>query len=244
MGERVRLIGPKVCKSQFLNGLRPFIQFFWDTTASLLSFQSIHEEDFRFLSNFIVTCSTWMSISVTADPSSRPVHQTGRSAPFEEMPSSGWSVRNEPIAIAHIPSRREQFPETLARVGRFCCKISMLGQCGWSLTIQCEKQARAPPKRKGGARCKGYLTQANHSIRLDDRAKEMAREKTGIATDRMLIAATHTHSAPAAMGALGCPGRPGLCCTLARSNCRGNSACGCQSRSRAGLAGQRSTMTV
>ena len=84
----------------------------------------------------------------------------------------------------------------------------MLGQCGWSLTIQCEKQARAPPKRKGGARCKGYLTQANHSIRLDDRAKEMAREKTGIATDRMLIAATHTHSAPAAMGALGCPADP------------------------------------
>ena len=29
---------------------------------------------------------------------------------------------------------------------------------------------------------------------LLDRAKEMAREKTGIAADRMLIAATHTHS--------------------------------------------------
>jgi len=43
---------------------------------------------------------------------------------------------------------------------------------------------------------------------LLDRAKEMAREKTGIATDRMLIAATHTHSAPAAMGALGCPADP------------------------------------
>ncbi|MGO8899286.1 MAG: hypothetical protein ACLQU5_13215 [Isosphaeraceae bacterium] len=43
---------------------------------------------------------------------------------------------------------------------------------------------------------------------LLDRAKEMAREKTGIATDRMPIAATHTHSAPAAMGALGCPADP------------------------------------
>ena len=32
MGERVRLIGPKVCKSQFLNELRPFMQFSWDTT--------------------------------------------------------------------------------------------------------------------------------------------------------------------------------------------------------------------
>ena len=32
--------------------------------------------------------------------------------------------------------------------------------------------------------------------------------KTGIATGRMLIAATQTHSAPAAMGALGCPADP------------------------------------
>lgn len=40
---------------------------------------------------------------------------------------------------------------------------------------------------------------------LIDRAKEIAREKTGIATDRMLISATHTHSAPSVMGALGTP---------------------------------------
>jgi len=40
---------------------------------------------------------------------------------------------------------------------------------------------------------------------LIDRAKALARAKTGIPTERMLIAATHTHSAPAAMGALGCP---------------------------------------
>jgi len=40
---------------------------------------------------------------------------------------------------------------------------------------------------------------------LLDRAKELARKKTGIPTDRILISATHTHSAPAAMGALGCP---------------------------------------
>ena len=40
---------------------------------------------------------------------------------------------------------------------------------------------------------------------LLDRAKELARMKTGIPTDRILISATHTHSAPAAMGALGCP---------------------------------------
>jgi Concanavalin A-like lectin/glucanases superfamily len=40
---------------------------------------------------------------------------------------------------------------------------------------------------------------------LIDRAKDLAREKTGIPVDRMLVSATHTHSAPAAMGALGCP---------------------------------------
>jgi hypothetical protein len=40
---------------------------------------------------------------------------------------------------------------------------------------------------------------------LLDRAKGMARERTDIPADRILIAATHTHSAPAAMGALGTP---------------------------------------
>ena len=37
-----------------------------------------------------------------------------------------------------------------------------------------------------------------------DRAKALAHEKTGIPVERMLISATHTHSAPAAMGTLGC----------------------------------------
>ena len=40
---------------------------------------------------------------------------------------------------------------------------------------------------------------------LLDRAKEMASQTTGIPTDRMLISATHTHSAPSAMGVLGTP---------------------------------------
>src|SRR6476469_7975442 len=43
---------------------------------------------------------------------------------------------------------------------------------------------------------------------LLDRAKALAREKTGILTEKILISATHTHSAPAAMGALGCPADP------------------------------------
>lgn len=40
---------------------------------------------------------------------------------------------------------------------------------------------------------------------LLDRAKELARERTGLRADRIMISATHTHSAPAAMGALGTP---------------------------------------
>ncbi len=39
---------------------------------------------------------------------------------------------------------------------------------------------------------------------LLDAAKKMARDRTGIPPERMLISATHTHSAPSAMGALGC----------------------------------------
>jgi hypothetical protein len=41
------------------------------------------------------------------------------------------------------------------------------------------------------------------SRELLDRSKEIAAEQTGIPTTRMLISATHTHSAPSAMGALG-----------------------------------------
>lgn len=38
---------------------------------------------------------------------------------------------------------------------------------------------------------------------LLDEAKELAKKATGIPTERMLISATHTHSAPSAMGCLG-----------------------------------------
>lgn len=43
---------------------------------------------------------------------------------------------------------------------------------------------------------------------LCDRAKALASGKTGIREDRILISATHTHSAPSAMRCLGCPADP------------------------------------
>jgi hypothetical protein len=54
-----------------------------------------------------------------------------------------WFRQNEPIAIALMPSRRDHLPETLARVGQFCRKLSMSGSCGWPLTNRCETQTRA-----------------------------------------------------------------------------------------------------
>src|SRR5207249_8729439 len=41
------------------------------------------------------------------------------------------------------------------------------------------------------------------SRELIDRAKDIARQATGIPTERMLVSATHTHSAPSAMACLG-----------------------------------------
>ena len=47
-----------------------------------------------------------------------------------------------------------------------------------------------------------------------DEVKELAMRETGIAADHMLISATHTHSAPSVMGALGTPVDPTYCAFL------------------------------
>ncbi len=43
---------------------------------------------------------------------------------------------------------------------------------------------------------------------LCDRAKQQVSEKIGISTDRILLSATHTHTAPSVMRCLGCPADP------------------------------------
>jgi hypothetical protein len=61
-----------------------------------------------------------------------------------EHPPGGWlgprtrSLRegNQPVAIALLPSRGNHFPETVARVGQSCRKLSMSGSCGWSFPIR------------------------------------------------------------------------------------------------------------
>ena len=55
---------------------------------------------------------------------------------------------NQPVTIALLPSRGNHFPETPARVGQSCRKLSMSESCAESLAIRCKTQARAAPSRK------------------------------------------------------------------------------------------------
>ena len=64
--------------------------------------------------------------------------------------------------------------------------------------------ARAIVMEKGAVRIAVVVVDSCMLPReLLDRAKETAASRTGILPERMLISATHTHSAPAAMGCLG-----------------------------------------
>jgi len=91
-------------------------------------------------------------------------------------------LQNETIAIALVPSRRDQVPETLARLGRSCRKISMSGQCGGSLIIRCGTQARASAKRTGCAACVSFDTR--RPIRLIWRCRKPARGQARPTLDR------------------------------------------------------------
>jgi hypothetical protein len=68
-----------------------------------------------------------------------------------------------------------------------------------------------------------------------DAAKMQAAEATGLSTDRMLVSATHTHSAPSAMGCLGSRADPEIRGHAAGAHRKGHhwrgaksSACACR----------------
>src|SRR5208283_3824732 len=97
-----------------------------------------------------------------------------------EHPPGGWlgprtpSLRegNQPVAIALLPSRGNHFPETAARVGQSCRKLSMSGSCGWSFPIRYEVKARASlrPRRKSGVGSSFFPEKTNRH-----RAKKLGR---------------------------------------------------------------------
>ena len=69
----------------------------------------------------------------------------------------GWLVmmidadrfwQNEPLAIALVPSRRNQVPEALSRFGESYCKLSMSGLSGEFLAIRYKKRPARHPCQK------------------------------------------------------------------------------------------------
>ena len=62
--------------------------------------------------------------------------------------------RNELNAIALVPSRTDQVPETLSRSGQSCRTLCMSGFCGCSFSIRCEKR---PARRTCGKAVRGRL---------------------------------------------------------------------------------------
>jgi hypothetical protein len=51
-------------------------------------------------------------------------------------PGLGWLRRNEPVAVALMPSARKQVPDKSARVERSYRKMMMYGHRGGSLAIR------------------------------------------------------------------------------------------------------------
>ncbi len=101
-------------------------------------------------------CRSWPRAGCWADSSPPAVPGCGKSPSIWACTTwRTWAAaRRDDAALKARFQARLHFtlPETLARVGRFCRRLSMSGSCGGSLAIRCEKQARAPPRRKGGAR--------------------------------------------------------------------------------------------
>jgi len=121
-------------------------------------------------------------------------------------------------AGACCPASQAASPPATARAGGFRAgasvvdisprKLPVLVSGGFlarrSATLQDRLHARCLVLDDGATRVAVVIADSLMLPRaLLDAAKQAAHKATGIPTGRMLIAATHTHSAPAAMGALG-----------------------------------------
>jgi hypothetical protein len=91
-------------------------------------------------------------VQITMDRGEEQAHGIPGGKAVKRCLDRAGSARNEPVAIVLMPSRRDHFPETPARVGQSCRKLSMSGSSGASLAIRCDKRARVSPTPKGGAR--------------------------------------------------------------------------------------------
>ena len=110
-------------------------------------------------------------IQVTIDREEGPSHGIPGGKAVKRCLDRAGSARNEPVAIVLMPSRRDHFPETPARVGQSCRKLSMSGSSGASLAIRCDKTARVSPTPKGGAAGVCSLTRGNLAARYADCAR-------------------------------------------------------------------------
>ena len=92
-------------------------------------------------------------VQVTMDRGEEQAHGIPGGKAVKRCLDRAGSARNEPVAIVLMPSRRDHFPETPARVGQSCRKLSMSGSSGASLAIRCDKTARVSPTPKGARGC-------------------------------------------------------------------------------------------
>jgi hypothetical protein len=112
---------------------------------------------------------------------------------------------DEPTALKESPDR---FRAGAATVDISPTRLPALINGGFleqrAETVRDRLQARALVLDDGATRLAIVVVDSCMLPReLIDQAKQRAHERTGLAVDRILVSATHTHSAPSAMGALG-----------------------------------------
>ena len=93
-------------------------------------------------------------------------------------PSKSTTVLEGIIRVTRGPPLHEFFPERRdivpndkeSSMRTSCRKLSMSGQCGWSLVIRCERQARAAQTESRRGACVWSLTRRNQPAGSDGRA--------------------------------------------------------------------------